>query len=93
MLNTYLTWVMEYLKKLLNESGNPSLTRHLSIVSYGLFVLVTLYLVANNQTWGHYETFTFITAGGGLGMQLSNKLIDSKFNSEIGQMPDKNPLG
>lgn len=77
------------MKHLLYENGQPSLTRALAVSSFLLFAVVSLYLMATGKAWQHYETFAGLTAGGGLLTQATNKLINSKFNSESGQFPNK----
>ena len=74
---------------LLYENGQPSLTRLLAVSSFLLFAVASLYLMLTGQTWQHYETFAGLTAGGGLITQATNKLINSKYNSEQENFPQK----
>ena len=76
---------MNFIKQLLYESGSPSLTRIISVVSIVLFIAVTVYLLINGKTWAHYDTFSNLTAGGGLATQVANKLVNSKYNSQVGE--------
>lgn len=77
------------IKSILYESGQLSLTRVLTVASFVLFALGTIYLLLLSQTWQHYDTFASLTAGGGLATQLGNKLVNSRYNSQPGQFPDK----
>lgn len=77
------------MKKLLYENGQLSLTRVLAVASFLLFSVGTAYLMLRGQQWAHYETFASMTAGGGLLTQLANKLVNSRYNSEQGQFPNK----
>lgn len=72
----------EFWGALINENGVPSLTRMLSIVAFVAFLIGSFYLMWKGQRWDHYETFAFITGGGGTGAQVANKYINSKFNSK-----------
>ncbi len=76
-------------KSLLYEAGQLSLTRVLTIASFALFAAGTGYLLLSAQTWQHYDTFATLTAGGGLATQLGNKIVNSRYNSDQGQFPDK----
>lgn len=70
---------------MLKEGGAYSLTRVLAVVGYAAFLLGSGYLIATGNTWGNYETFASLTGGGGAAMQVANKLINSRWNSEQGQ--------
>lgn len=72
---------MIYLKMLLYENGELSLTRVLAVVGWAAFLSVSFYLVYTAQSWGNYDTFATLTGGGGGAIQVANKLINSKFNS------------
>ena len=69
----------------LKESGILSYTRILSLVAFTFFIVVTCYLVLTGKTWGHYDTFAYMTCGGSLGLQGYNKHINSKFNTPLGE--------
>lgn len=71
------------LNDILKEDGKFSFTRCMPFAGYILFALVSIYLVYNRITWGHYETFAVITGGGSLGTQLANKAINSKYNNPV----------
>ena len=66
---------------ILKESGEFSLTRLLSALSFLFFVAVTIYLLAKNQQWVHYEEFAYITCGGSLGTQIANKISNNKYKN------------
>ena len=76
-------------KKLLYENGQLSLTRVLAVTSYLLFAAGTAYLLIRGMQWAHYSEFATLTGGGGLATQISNKLLNSKYNSPPGQLPNK----
>lgn len=79
----------EFFKKMLYENDMPSLTRFLSLVAFGAFLLCSAYLIMKNQIWQHYDTFAYITGGGGTTAQLLNKFVNSKYNSNPGESPAK----
>lgn len=72
---------MKYLKMLLYENNELSLTRCITVVAWVAFLAVSFYLVYTAQSWGNYDTFAFLTGGGGATTQVVNKLINSKYNS------------
>lgn len=71
--------------EILKENGVYSLTRILAVINYIVFLAGTAYLIVTGKTWGNYEVFAIMTAGGGAVTQLSNKLINSKYNSPLGE--------
>ena len=73
--------IVWYLKGLLFERGEPSLTRFLAMASFLSFTVVTIYLVIYNINWQPYTTFATVTGGGGLVTQLANKINKSINNS------------
>lgn len=75
--------------EILKEGGYLSFTRVLSLVAFVFFIIVTAYLVLQGETWGHYETFAYMTCGGALGLQGFNKHINSKFNTPLGDTGKK----
>ena len=75
---------MKYLKMLLYENNELSLTRCITVVAWAAFLAVSFYLVYTAQAWGNYDTFAFLTGGGGATTQVVNKLINSKYNSVPG---------
>lgn len=75
---------MKYLKMLLYENNELSLTRCITVVAWAAFLAVSFYLVYTAQSWGNYDTFAFLTGGGGATTQVVNKLINSKYNSVPG---------
>lgn len=66
---------------LLYENNELSLTRCITVVAWAAFLAVSFYLVYTAQSWGNYDTFAFLTGGGGATTQVVNKLINSKYNS------------
>lgn len=72
---------MKYIKMLLYENNELSLTRCITVVAWAAFLAVSFYLVYTAQAWGNYDTFAFLTGGGGATTQVVNKLINSKYNS------------
>ena len=84
--------ILWYIKGLLFELGEPSLTRLLAILSFLLFAGVSLYLMLYGIKWDMYPTFASITGGGGLVAQVANKYANSKYNSIIG-MPSPSAYG
>ena len=75
---------MKYLKMLLYENDELSLTRCITVIAWAAFLAVSFYLVYTAQAWGNYDTFAFLTGGGGATTQVVNKLINSKYNSSPG---------
>lgn len=72
---------MKYLKMLLYENNELSLTRCITVIAWVAFLAVSFYLVYTAQAWANYDTFAFLTGGGGATTQVVNKLINSKYNS------------
>lgn len=80
---------MKYLKMLLYENNELSLTRCITVVAWAAFLAVSFYLVYTAQSWGNYDTFAFLTGGGGATTQVVNKFINSKYNSVPGGYQQK----
>lgn len=72
---------MGILKMLLYENDELSLTRVIAVAGWLAFLSVSIYLVYTKTNWGNYDTFAFITGGGGAATQIGNKFINSKYNS------------
>lgn len=81
--------VCNFWSELINENGVPSLTRMMSVVAFIAFLGASFYLMIQGQRWDHYETFAYITGGGGTGAQVVNKFINSKYNTPPGSFPGK----
>lgn len=79
-----------FFKCMLYENDMPSLTRFISLIAFTAFLACSAYLMFKNQTWQHYDTFAYITGGGGTTAQLFNKFFNSKYNSNPGESPQKN---
>lgn len=82
--------VLWYLKGLTLENGEPSLTRFIVIISFGLFIGVTIYLVGTGTKWDAYVQFASLTGGGGILTTLANKVNNSINNSRPNEaLPSK----
>lgn len=77
--------MIEKYTSVLYEGGNLSLTRVIAATGWLAFLVASAYLMVVGETWGNYETFASIAAGGGAVTQIANKLINSKYNSPIGE--------
>ena len=75
---------MKYIKMLLYENDEMSLTRVIAVIGWLAFLIVSAYLVYTRQTWANYDTFAHLTGGGGAATQVVNKLINSKYNRQPG---------
>lgn len=75
---------MKYIRMLLYENKELSLTRTLAVIGWLAFLSVSFYLVYMHQTWANYDTFAGLTGGGGAATQVMNKFINSKYNSTPG---------
>ena len=75
---------VKYIKMLLYENNELSLTRCITVIAWAAFLAVSFYLVYTAQSWGNYDTFAFLTGGGGATTQVVNKFINSKYNSVPG---------
>lgn len=75
---------MKYVRMLLYENGELSLTRVITVIAWAAFLGVSFYLVWTAQAWANYDTFAFMTGGGGATTQVVNKFINSKYNSALG---------
>lgn len=81
--------IVKYLKMLLYENNELSLTRCITVIAWVAFLAVSFYLVYTAQSWGNYDTFAFLTGGGGATTQVVNKFINSKYNSVPGGYQQK----
>lgn len=80
---------MKYIKMLLFENDQLSLTSVLAISGWLAFLIVSFILVFKGIGWQNYETFSTMTAGGGAATQIANKFINSKYNSAEGSYKEK----
>lgn len=71
------------LERLFWEPCGPSLTRIITVGACLLFAVVTLFLLLQNKTWAHYDTFAWVTAGGGIGGQVGNKFITQRYPAQL----------
>lgn len=83
---------MKYMKMLLYENNELSLTRCITVVAWVAFLAVSFYLVWTAQAWANYDTFAFMTGGGGATTQVVNKFINSKYNSAPGSYQQRQEL-
>ena len=81
---------MKYIKMLLYENEQLSLTRTLAIVGWLAFLIVSFYLAWRGTGWTNYDTFANMSAGGGAVTQIANKFINSKYNSQSGSYQENN---
>ncbi|WP_337366512.1 hypothetical protein [Phascolarctobacterium sp.] len=75
--------------EMLKEGGVYSFTRFLIVVGYIAFLIGSAYLIYKGLTWGNYETFATMTGGGSGALQAVNKFINSKFNTNPGEVGKK----
>lgn len=73
------------LKIILTEDGIYSLPRVTGFLMLIAFLSVTFYLVLNDKTWVHYDTFAVVCGGGGIGGASINKLTNSVYNTPRGE--------
>ena len=74
---------MRFFKNLIfDKFGIPSLTDTLALVSFVIFIAVSLYLVAINSPQFDYVTFAGLTGGGGSAMKISKMVMTSKKGGE-----------
>ena len=71
---------------MLKEADQQSLSRYIAVVLIITFIAVSLYLVITKYSWGNYDTFAFATVLGGAGTQMTNKFINSKYNTKNGEV-------
>lgn len=71
---------------MLKEEDQQSLSRYIAVVLIITFIAVSLYLVITKYSWGNYDTFAFATVLGGTGTQMTNKFINSKYNTKNGEV-------
>ena len=76
--------LIHFFQMILYENGEASLTRVLSIGSWLVFIVISIYMIICQITWSHYETFALLTGGGGAATQVVNKFVNGKYNSMPG---------
>lgn len=72
--------MMRLLNMLKKDATAFSIGRVCSLIAFLLWVGVTVFLVALNRTWNHYDTLT-IASIGFLLVQLCNKAVESRLIS------------
>lgn len=70
--------------EMLKENNQLSLTRILPTVGYITFIVVSLFLAFTGTEWMNYGEFALAT-GGAVVVQLGNKWVNSKYNTEQGE--------
>ena len=81
----------QFLKMLFYENGTPSLSRVMVALYFLLFAGVSVYLVIMAEHWASYETFAALAGGSSVAGQISNKFINSKYNSAPGSFESAQP--
>lgn len=84
---------MKYIKMLLYDKKKLSLTRVLAVIGWLAFLVGSFYLMHQNTTWGNYDTFATMTAGGGTVTSVGNKFLNSKYNTAYGSYEEKKNEG
>lgn len=79
----------QFLKMLFYENDTPSLSRIMVALYFVLFAGVSIYLVVMAEHWASYETFATFAGGAGVAGQISNKFINSKYNTAAGSFESK----
>ena len=79
----------QYIVGLMYTDGKPSPQRFYPAVAFLFWLLLSGHLAVTGKTWGHYDTFAGIAGFGALAYLLGNRLVDAKYNSEKGKMPEK----
>lgn len=82
-----------YILGLLYENNEPSLTRFIVFTAFLAFLVGSAYLLVKGQSWDGYSTFATATAGGGIGGQVANKLMNLTKASPADQPYIKNNVG
>jgi len=77
--------ITKFMNDLFCEDGVVSLTRVLTGMYFMLFAAVTIYLVLMDQVWSCYDVFATLAGGAGVAGQVSNKFINSKYNTAPGR--------
>lgn len=70
--------------EMLKENNQLSLTRVLPTIGYITFIVVSLFLAFTGTEWMNYGEFALAT-GGVVVVQLGNKWVNSKYNTEPGE--------
>lgn len=74
--------------EIFKEGGVYSLTRILPTVGYTVFIIVSIVMAFTGKTWGNYGEFAMAT-GGAIIVQLGNKFINSRYNTQVGEIGKK----
>lgn len=79
----------KFLNDMFCENGVISLTRVLTALYFVLFAGVTIYLVLMDQVWSCYDVFATLAGGAGVAGQVTNKYINSRYNTMPGGFESK----
>lgn len=79
----------KFLDDMFCENGVISLTRVLTALYFMLFAGVTIYLVLMDQVWSCYDVFATLAGGAGVAGQVTNKYINSRYNTMPGGFESK----
>ena len=78
-----------FISDLMYENGKLSPGKFYPGLAFLFYLAVSSCMAVRGQHWDHYETFSTVAGAGALAYLLGNKFINSKYNSEVGKMPDK----
>lgn len=62
---------------LLKTNGRFSLTKILTTIGYGVFILLSLYMALTGKTWDHYGEFA-AASGGAILVRVADKWLNTK---------------
>lgn len=80
--------IKDFLKGLLYENDEPSLTRFILLGAFIVFIIgtgVDIVLVLNGKVWANYVTFATVSGGGAVGGKIADKITNSLANSQHGE--------
>lgn len=76
--------IKEFMRGMFVENGSVSMTKVLTFSYFVLFAAVSVYLAVAGKTWSGYEVFAAFAGGAGVAGQVSNKYINSRYNTVPG---------
>lgn len=74
--------------EMFKEGGVYSLTRVLPAIGYVVFIIVSIVMAFTGKHWANYGEFAMAT-GGAVLVQLGNKFINSRYNTQVGEIGKK----